>query len=125
MPPLVARAAARAERLANELRRSARRFLAAFLRYEVGQEGARLTAALRATATPSFAKRLLARPPRVPVAGRLPPPARLGRLQVGFLSGAATRALVSATAWRGPRPEELSFVFARRRSRWLASGPGQ
>jgi hypothetical protein len=121
----VARAALRAQRLAEELRRSARRFLVAFLRYEVGESGPGVAVALRATSTRRFAARLLGAPPRAPAAGGFPPPAKLRKLQVAFLSAAATRALISALARRGGRPEELSFLFDRSAAGWRASGPGQ
>ena len=124
-PPAAQRAEARAERRARALRRSARRFLAAFCRYEVGEGGRALAVALRAAATPAFARRLLAIPPRPLAPAGYPPPARLGGLRISFLSAAGNRALVAAMARRGARAEQLSFVFRRRGRAWLASGPGQ
>ncbi len=120
-----ARVAARAQRLVAALRRTARRFLGAFLRYEVGEGGSAAAATLRATATRSFAARLLAAPPRAPAAGGFPTAARLGELEVGLLAPAANRALISASAVRAGRPEQLSFLFVRRGASWLAMGPGQ
>lgn len=123
-PPLP-RAARRIERRAARseaaLRRAARPFLAAFLRYEAGAE---VAAALRASATSAFAARLLAAPPR-PTEPGYRPPARLGALRITFLSARADRALVRASAARAVGAEQLSFVFARRGGRWLAVGPGQ
>jgi hypothetical protein len=121
----VERAVLRAQRLAEELRRSARRFLAAFLRYEVGERSPAVLAMLRVTATRRFATRLLAASPRPAAAGRFPPPAHLRNLQVAFLSAAASRALVGGVAGRGGRTEDLSFLFTHRRRGWLASGPAQ
>lgn len=124
-PPAAQRAEARAERLAGALRRSAHRFLAAFCRYEVGEGGRALAVALRAAATPAFARRLLAIPPRPLAPAGYPPPARLGGLRISYLSAAGSRALVAAMARRGARAEQLSFVFRRRGRAWLASRPGQ
>lgn len=121
-PSVTRRAEARAEHLAAGLRRSARGFLIAFFRYEVGERGPAITAALRVSATPAFADRLLAAPPRAPASG-FPPPARLRSLHLGFVS-AANRALLSGTASRGRRLEPFSFLFRRRGSAWLASGLG-
>jgi hypothetical protein len=125
LPAVARRAEARAERLSAGLRRSARRFLAAFFRYEVGEGGRALDAALRARAIPAFARRLLAAPPRPPSPGGFPPPARLRRLRVSFVSAGGERALVTGSALRGGLAEQFSFLFERRRSLWLASGPGQ
>ncbi len=124
LPPLARRAEARAERLAGGLRRSARRFLAAFFRYEVGEGGRALAAALRTRATPAFAHELLA-PPRAPSPGGYPSPARLHTLQVAFLSPGGNRALLTGSARRGGVEEQFSFLFERHGSLWLASGPGQ
>jgi hypothetical protein len=124
-PPVARRVEARAERLAGALRRSARGFLSAFCRYEVGEGGRALAVALRAAATPAFARRLLAMPPRPLAPAGYPPPARLGGLRISYLSAVGNRALVTATARRGARAEQLSFVFRRRGLAWLASGPGQ
>lgn len=126
-PPLP-RAARRIERRAARseaaLHRAARPFLAAFLRYEAGRGGAALAATLRASATPGFAARLLAAPPRTTGPGHRPS-ARLGAPRITFLSARADRALVRASAARPGGAEQLSFVFARRGGRWLASGSGQ
>jgi hypothetical protein len=114
LPRPTRRALARAERRSASLRRSARRFLAAFSRYEVGEGGRALDVVLRAAATPAFARRLLAAPPRAPPAlGGYPPPARLGGLRITFLSAGGNRALVTASARRGARPEQLAFLFKR------------
>lgn len=125
LPSVTRKAAARAERLAFALRHSARRFLAAFFRYEVGEGGRRLAVALRASATPAFTRRLLGAPPRAASPAGYPPPARPGDLRVAFLSASADRALVSGAARRGGLAEQFSFVFERHGATWLASGPGQ
>ncbi len=116
--------AARSALLRDRLRATARRFLAAFGRYEVGERGSGLARALRATATPGFAARLLAAPPRAPAAGRYPPRARLGRVEVSFVALSPPRAIVSGEARRGDAPAQFSFLFELRGRRWLASGPG-
>ena len=121
LPRAARRIERRAARLEAALRRAAHPFLAAFLRYEAGAE---VAAALRASATPAFAARLLAAPPRPTGPGYLPP-ARLGALRITFLSARADRALVRASAARAVGAEQLSFVFERRGGRWLASAPGQ
>lgn len=103
--------------------RAARGFLAAFFRYEVGELGPGVRAALRAAATPGFVAELLAAPPRRPP-GRAPP-AVLGRLSIAVVSVAPPRALISGSARRGRRPEPFSFLFEARDGAWLASGPGE
>jgi len=116
---------ARLTRRHAEVRAAARRFLIAFLRYEVGDLSAPVRRALRGAATRPFAERLLRRPPRRPAAGRFPPRATLRRIDISFVSPRATRAVVSGAALRGGLSEEFSFVLARRGGIWLASGPGE
>ena len=116
--------AARSVRLRGRVRAAAYRFLAAFGRYEVGDLDPGVRAALRATATPAVAAALLARPPRAPAPGAFPPRARLGRVEVAFVSVAPPRAIVSGEARRGGVPAQFSFLFEPRGGRWLASGPG-
>jgi hypothetical protein len=105
----------------REVQMEARSFLAAFLRYEVGELGPRVRRALRVHATARFAARLLAAPP--PLLAGAPPAARLGRVRLEFATLGGV--LISATARRGGRPEQLSFLFIRRDGVWLASGAGQ
>jgi len=100
---------------------SARRFLAAFLRYEVGMVDGRVARALRATATEDFAVSLLRSPPR-PRAGAMPAQARLLGLGVELAPGAAPRALILGTLRRDGRVESFAFEFERRGERWLAAG---
>ncbi|HET7054205.1 MAG TPA: hypothetical protein VFI09_09870 [Solirubrobacterales bacterium] len=125
LPAAARRIERRAARLEAALRRAARPFLAGFLRYEAGADGPALAGELRASATPAFAARLLAAPPRSPSPASDPPPARLGAIQVTFLSARADRALLRAGAERGGAEEQLSFVFECRGGRWLAAAPGQ
>jgi len=109
----------------TEVKAAARRFLTAFLRYEVGDLSEPVRRALRGTATRRFADRLLRQPPRRPAAGQFPPRATLRRIHIAFISPLATRAVVSGAALRGGLSEEFSFVLARRGGTWLASGPGE
>jgi hypothetical protein len=100
----------------------ARRFLAAFFRYEVGELTPEVVRALRASSTPEFAMELLRSPPR-PVGGSVPPRARAGALDVVFLED-GVRAQVNGAAYRGTRSEPISLLFERRGAAWLASGLG-
>jgi hypothetical protein len=125
VPAWARRAQLRAQSLASQLRRSARRFLAAFARYEVGQISGGVRIALRETTTSGFAAQLLGAPSAAPPLGGFLGRARVARLDVRFVSAAADRALVSGDLRRGPTPEEFSFLFVRRGGNWLASGPGQ
>ncbi len=108
---------------AGALRTQARRFLGAFLRYEVGELDQRVHRVLRRTATAGFAATLLREPPR-PV-GRALRSARLARLSLSALSVSPPRALVSGSALRGRSAEQFSFLFVLHDGVWLASGPGQ
>jgi hypothetical protein len=106
--------------IASALRADARRFLAAFFRYETGEEDRSVRMALGATATPAFGSELLAAPPRV--VGRKLPPARLERLAITVIPVSSPRALISGEAIRGLRQEQFSFLFDLRRGTWLARG---
>jgi hypothetical protein len=102
---------------------AARHFLAAFLRFGVGDTDLGVLKALRGTATPVFAAQLLDGPaPRLIDPGASDP--HLGPIAVARLSANPPLVSVSATADRPSGPEQLSFVFALRDSRWLASAPG-
>jgi hypothetical protein len=113
----------REERL--EVADSARRFLAAFFHYEVGETGTAVQRALRATSTRGFYRRLLQQPVAAVAAGGFPARASLERMRISFVSSTASRALVTGTAKRASLPEEFSFVFSRGRAGWLASAPGE
>jgi hypothetical protein len=107
-----------------DTRRQARRFVEAFLSYEVGAGGSRAEEAIRSDASPSFADELLAHPP-IPAGGSAPPPARITRLRVDPVPGQPDLALVSGEARRPAAPEPFAFLFARRGGRWLAVAPGE
>lgn len=100
---------------------AARSFLAAFLRYEVGEAGSAVRRALRAAATEEFTTMLLATPPRAGAAG-LPARARLASLEVSLSAGAAPRAVASGRLRRGAGTEGFAFFFERRATGWLAAG---
>jgi hypothetical protein len=102
----------------------ARRFLDAFLSYEVGVGGSRTERAIRADASHGFAVELLTHRPTPPGAGA-PPPARIKRMRVDPVRGRADLALVSGEARRRAGPEPFAFLFARRHGRWLALAPGE
>jgi hypothetical protein len=102
----------------------ARRFVSAFLSFEVGAGGARTDAAIRAGAWPDFARRLLSDPPTAP-AGAKPRSAHLTSLRVDPVPGHPDLALASGDAHRPEGAEPFSFLFARREGRWLAVAPGE
>lgn len=102
---------------------SARRFLVAFTRYEVGEGGSKVLALLRRNTTRTFAGLLLRDPPRVPSSA--PTVARLRRLSVAVVSRSPLVASVAAVALRPSGPEQLDFLFTRRDDVWLASAPGE
>ncbi len=116
--------AERSQHLHREVRAAARSFVAAFLRYEVGELGAGVMSTLRAFATVGFSRELLADRPRA-AAGGFPHAAALGQIAVAFVSAIPPRAVISGSARRGRSSEQFSFVFERRGRVWLASGPGQ
>jgi hypothetical protein len=103
---------------------AARRFLAAFLRYEVGDARPPGLVALRATSTEAFVAQLLLAPPR-PAAAGLPRRARLAGIEITLPSDAAPRALVSGALRRQGSVEGFAFLFERHGQRWLASGVGE
>lgn len=100
---------------------AARRFMAAFLRYEVGDAPPSVLAALRAASTEELAAQLLLAPPR-PTATDMPRRARLIGLEVGLPGGTAPEALVSGALRREGSIEPFAFLFQREGRRWLASG---
>lgn len=125
VPVWARRTQRRAFLLTSQLRGSARRFLAAFARYEVGRLSGDVKGALRETTTIAFAAQLLKAPPVSRPLGGFLGKARIARLSVSFVSADAHRALVSGDLRRGAIPEEFSFLFVCRAGVWLASGPGQ
>ncbi len=124
LSPSALRAVDRARRQEADLRVAGMRFLAAFLRYEVGELTSTVRARLQAGAAPDFAAQLLASRPRPPAEG-FPPAAVLSQLHVVPLPGTPPRAVLSGSARRRDGEEEFSFVFARHRGQWLAVGAGQ
>ncbi len=112
-----------ARALMGSLRRSARRFLDAYLRYEAGELGFAVRRALRWTATRRFAAALLG----APVRRRGPPlrAARLGSLAVRIDPADPRRALIEGLARRGPLRESLAFGFLHVARGWRASGAGE
>jgi hypothetical protein len=108
------------------LRPVAAAFVAAFLRYEVGDLGPSVRTAIDAVATPHFAHYLLDHPPRVlGAAGRALPRASLSRLSIDRLPRAPDRALISGTAVRRSGPEEFSFLFELQHHRWRVLGSAE
>jgi len=100
------------------LDRAATAFIAAFLRYEVGDLPASVARSLDRLTTARFGGYLLgARPRQLGRRGL----ARIVKVETAFLDPAADRALVRGVARRPDGPEELSFVFVLRGGRWLAA----
>lgn len=105
----------------------ARRFFAAFSRYELGERSAGVARALRASATAAFARELLAAPPRR-VAGAPAAPASLGRVE--FIPGRSGGGrlvggeIVGVTR-RDGRAEPISIELEAERGSWRVSGLGR
>jgi hypothetical protein len=115
------RVALEVARLRARVEQVARRFVPAFLRYQVGDMDASVRRALRATATADFAADLLAVPPRPP-AGGFPPRAILQRLAVKFSSNDAFHSFVEGVALRKGAREAFSIEFEYGEGVWRASG---
>jgi hypothetical protein len=107
-----------------DARTEARRFVSAFLSYEVGAGGDRTHAAIRVGASPAFARRLLSGPATAP-AGPKARTAHVTYLRVDPVPAHPDLALVSGDARRPEGLEPFSFLFARRDGRWLAVAPGE
>lgn len=112
-----------ARRQEARLAGAGRRFVVAFLRYEVGDLSGAVRAALRASATPHFARELLASPRPSDSASHSP--ARIERIDLSFLAASGRRALLTGVAQRPDGPEEFAFAFERRGGRWLATGAAE
>ena len=126
IPSVAKEAIAHVRRLSEGLRPSARRFLRAFFRYEVGEMESGVASALRETTTSDFGRELLRLAPRPPTTGLFPLPARLDKLKVLFISPRADRAVVNGEALRVSSGERFSFVFVLSPTgAWLASGGGE
>jgi len=100
---------------------AARRFLAAFGRYEVGRLDGAVARRLRRSATVELATTLLAAPPRRS-AGSEVRRARVFDIEVTPSSGAAPRAVARGSLRRGSEVESFAFEFERHGRRWLAAG---
>ncbi|MEZ5077125.1 MAG: hypothetical protein R2725_06770 [Solirubrobacterales bacterium] len=113
---------ARAGRRQAQLHKAATAFIAAYLRYEVGDFPPSVARALRRLATADFGGQLpgdLPRP-RGPVGA-----SQIVEVDSGFLDRDVDRALVRGVARRPDGPEELAFVFILREGRWLAAGAAE
>lgn len=105
----------------------ARRFFAAFSRYELGDRSAGVARALRAGATAAFARELLAAPPRR-VTGAPAAPASLGRVE--FVPGTSdggrlVGAEIVGVTRRDGRAEPISIELEAERDGWRVSGLGR
>lgn len=109
---------------AAAVRPEARRFVTAFLSYEVGAGGAAALAAVRAGASAAFGYRLLSESPAVAGPAK-PAAARLTSLHVERLQGDPDLDLVSGEANRPGGSEPFAFLFVRRAGRWLAAAPAE
>lgn len=109
---------ATAELRKARLDRAATAFIAAFLRYEVGDLPPPVLRSLSRLTTASFGRYLLDARPRQLGARAV---ARIVMVETAFLDPAADRALIRGLARRADGPEELSFVFILRDGRWLAA----
>lgn len=116
------RVAGETARLHAQVELAARRFLAPYFRYEVGDIDARVRRELRATATPEFATALLAVPPRAPAGGEFPPLAQAQSFAINLSQSTAFHAFVDIAARRAAAPEHLSFEFEYDDGGWRASG---
>jgi hypothetical protein len=99
-----------------------RRFIAAFLSYEVGGGGSAVESAIHTSASRRLARQLLSEPPTSPAR---PSRARIRSLRIDPVPGHPDLALASGDARRPEGPEAFSFVFARRDGRWIAVAPGE
>ncbi|HWB69675.1 MAG TPA: hypothetical protein VG518_06830 [Solirubrobacterales bacterium] len=117
---LVHEVALESTRVSAEVETAARRFFAAYLRYEVGMMSAGVREGISRGAEPALAATLLLHTPRAPRGGAFPPVAVLGDVEVSLKSG--ERAIVEGSAMRGRMPERFSFEFRRVGGAWLASG---
>jgi hypothetical protein len=106
---------------AADMQPAARRFLAAYLAFEAGDRHA--AAALRASATPSLAHRILASAAPRPRADTARP--AISGLTVTRLPGRPDLAIVTGTAHRPSGPEPFAFLFGNRAGPWLAIAPAE
>lgn len=108
----------------------ARRFFAAFARYELGELDPCIEASLRATATGAFARELIATPPRIPQPVRELGVAVLRRLEFvpgqidGRKDGLLTAELVGSVE-RGGERTPIAIELAREGGEWRVAGIGR
>ena len=98
-------------------RHTARRFVAALLRLEAGETSAAVRRAVRATASATLVRRLLARPPRLPLGKRRVPRGRV--VSVSALPDQRGVIELSATIARGRERSGLLLVVREERGRWI------
>jgi hypothetical protein len=103
---------------------TARRFTAAFVKYEVGQLPVAVRRAIQSTATPSFAASLLSAPPSIPNGVRppSPPEVRLVALANGPEAGQA--AVVVELRGGGGEESTLTELLTKSGEEWRISGLG-
>jgi hypothetical protein len=108
----------RAQHAADAAGDTARRFLAAYARYEVGDVGRAVRAGLRATAARRFADELLARPPLPAPGAERPPRARLHAATFVPVAGTRLAGTVLAELVRAGRRETLELTMHEARGPW-------
>jgi hypothetical protein len=108
----------------TEARPQVRRFIAAFLSYEVGVGGPAVEAAIHARASRHFARQLLSEPP-TPQGRPRHGAAGIVSLRIDPVPGHSDLVLASGDARRPEGAELFSFLFARHDGRWLAVAPGE
>ena len=97
---------------------TARDFSGAFVLYEIGQTDAKVRKTFRATATPSLARALEDRPPRLPNSVKVPT-AKIENIVLGTRTGKTVDASVSLL--RVGTLSELRLTLTRGKDRWLVS----
>lgn len=121
----------RLERIEAEAEPVARRFFAAFSRYELGELDRRIERELRATSTADFADELIGVPPRLPAGAELPARGELSE-RLDFVAGESDPArrevlaaeLVSYVDRDGER-SPIAIEMTLERGRWLVAGIGR
>lgn len=106
----------------------ARRFFAAFARYELGEDSDAVADVITATVTPALAREL-GRPPRIPPGVAVPKRAALaGRLQLVALDGTPaelTEAELVGALERGGERSAVSLRMVRDGGRWRVAALGR
>jgi hypothetical protein len=112
-------------RVAPAVEAVSRSFLAAYLRYEVGDAPGVVRRGLRASATPALARFLLSQEPRQPLGVKQhPKPGRLVALAPLQNPQDPSRRKVVATIERDERPSSLQLELEQREGAWLVSELG-